>query len=202
MKNKLLVLGAMVCLIAILAAGTLAYFTTGAVVHNVITTVEIDISIVESVPDGTPRYDEEGKLEGYDITDIMPDKTVTKDVKIHNDTIEPAWIRVKLLHTIKSEDGETQPNTLNGVEMVQYNVPEANASKWVKDGDWYYYTEPLAGGADTASLIETVHFAAEMDNRYQDCTIELSVEAEAVQSKNNPIPEGKDVTDIPGWPTT
>lgn len=202
MKNKLLVLGAMVCLIAILAAGTLAYFTTGAVVHNVITTGEIDISIVESVPDGTPRYDEEGKLEGYDITDIMPDKTVTKDVKIHNDTIEPAWIRVKLIHTIKSEDGETQPNTLNGVEMVQYNVPAANASKWVKDGVWYYYTEPLAGGADTASLIETVHFAAEMDNRYQDCTIELSVEAEAVQSKNNPIPEGKDVTDIPGWPTT
>jgi len=202
MKNKLLVLGAMVCLIAILAAGTLAYFTTGAVVHNVITTGEIDISIVESVPDGTPRYDEEGKLEGYDITDIMPDKTVTKDVKIHNDTIEPAWIRVKLLHTIKSEDGETQPNTLNGVEMVQYNVPEANASKWVKDGDWYYYTEPLAGGADTASLIETVHFAAEMDNRYQDCTIELCAEAEAVQSKNNHIPEGKDVTDIPGWPTT
>ena len=86
--------------------------------------------------------------------------------------------------------------------MVQYNVPAANASKWVKDGQWYYYTEPLAGGADTASLIETVHFAAEMDNRYQDCTIELSVEAEAVQSKNNPIPAGKDVTKIPGWPTT
>ena len=202
MKNKLLVLGAMVCLIAILAAGTLAYFTTNAVTHTVITTGEIDISIVEKVPDGTPRYDEEGKLLGYTIEDIMPDKTVTKDVKIHNDTIEPAWIRVKLIHTIKNKAGDTQPNTLNGVEMVQYNVPEANASKWVKDGDWYYYTEPLAGGADTASLIETVHFAAEMDNRYQDCTIELSVEAEAVQSKNNPIPEGKDVTDIPGWPTT
>ena len=49
MKNKLLVLGAMVCLIAILAAGTLAYFTTNAVTHNVITSGEIDISIVEKV---------------------------------------------------------------------------------------------------------------------------------------------------------
>ena len=202
MKNKLLVLGAMVCLIAILAAGTLAYFTTNAVTHNVITSGEIDISIVEKVPDGTPRYDEEGKLLGYTIEDIMPDKTVTKDVKIHNDTIEPAWIRVKLIHTIKNKAGDTLHNTVNGVEMVQYNVPEANASKWVKDGDWYYYTEPLAGGADTASLIETVYFAAEMNNDYQECTIELSVEAEAVQSKNNPIPTGGDVTDIPGWPTT
>ena len=39
-----------------------------------------------------------------------------------------------------------------------------------------------------------------MGNRYQNSTITISVQAQAVQTANNPIPDGKDVTAVKGWP--
>ena len=45
MKRKLLLLSVMVICIAIAAVGTLAFFTTDAIAHNVITTGGVDIEL-------------------------------------------------------------------------------------------------------------------------------------------------------------
>ena len=49
-------------------------------------------------------------------------------------------------------------------------------------------------------LFNEVLFSSAMGNEYQNCTAKIFVSAQAVQSANNPIPEGGTVTDIPGWP--
>lgn len=195
MKNKLLVLGAMVCLIAILAAGTLAYFTTNAVVHNVITTGEIDISLVEKGPVGsTPLPD-----GGFSVSGVMPDSKIQKEIAVKNETGEPAWIRVKLECTIVSKDGRVMETTLGETALIDYVYPDNFAENWVQEGDFYYYKKPLAGNQTTTLLIEEVAIAPEMNNPYQECTVTVNVKAYAVQSKNN-TPESGDVLDIKGWP--
>lgn len=201
MKKRVFVAAVIVVCIAMLAAGTVAYFTDDVVTHNIITSGEIDISIVEVAEENALPIKKDGKIIGYSFADLLPDMTVKKDVKVSNDASEPAWIRVKLAHTITGKDGKTTlENVVDGVEMVQYAVPAANADKWVEHEGWYYYTEPLAAKAQTVSVMENVLFAKEMDNDYMECKVELTVKAEAVQAKNNPIPEGKAVYDIPGWP--
>ena len=189
MKKKLLVLGAMVCLIAILAAGTLAYFTTYAVAHNVITSGEIDISIVEVGPDGkTPL---EGG--GFSVSGVMPNTSVKKEVSVKNEALQPAWVRVKLDCAIARKDGQTGDS-----KLIDYVYPEN--SDWVKHSDgYYYYKKPLAAGQTSSVLIKEVAFAPEMDNPYQECTVTVTVKAYAVQTANN-TPASGNVLEVKGWP--
>lgn len=189
MKKKLLVLGAMVCLIAILAAGTLAYFTTSATVHNVITSGEIDISIVEKGPkESTPL---EGG--GFSVSGVMPNTSVQKEVAVKNEALQPAWVRVKLDCAIARKDGQTGNSNL-----IQYVYPEN--SDWVEKDGFYYYKKPLAAGQTSSLLIKEVAFAPEMDNPYQECTVTVTVKAYAVQTANN-TPASGNVLDVKGWPT-
>ena len=48
MKKKMYVIAAILVVLAILGSGTLAYFTTRVVTHNVITSGDIDIQLVET----------------------------------------------------------------------------------------------------------------------------------------------------------
>ncbi|MEI3100614.1 MAG: hypothetical protein V8T45_01915 [Oscillospiraceae bacterium] len=54
MKKKLLVLSLIVICIAILAAGTLAYFTGGVTAHNVITTGGVSVELIETTDGNRP----------------------------------------------------------------------------------------------------------------------------------------------------
>lgn len=199
MKKKVFVAAAIVACIAILGAGTLAYFSRTVVTHNVITSGEIDVSVHEQVPEGTEIRDQENKLTGYQVTGVMPDKTVEKVVWVTNDAQQPAWIRVQLTNTIRNKTGSELDNTQNGVDMVQYLQDAAHESKWKLIDGWYYYTEPLSPGAKTVPVLDAVYFAKQMGNDYKESTIDLKVVVQAVQSKNNPMPEGG-LSQIPGWP--
>lgn len=195
MKNKLLALGAIVCLVAILAAGTLAYFTNSVVTHNVITSSGIDISVVEKGPVGsTPLPD-----GGFSISGVMPDSTVKKEVAVKNETSEPAWVCVELECTIVGKNGEKMKTTIGDTALVGYVYPDNFAENWVQQGDFYYYKKPLDGNQTTTLLIEEVAIAPEMDNPYQECTVTVAVKAYAVQSKNN-TPESGNVLEVKGWP--
>lgn len=197
MKKRVFVAAVIVVCIAMLAAGTLAYFTDEVETHNIITSGEIDISLFEQVEEGAEAIrNEDGEVIGYRFSDVLPGKTVQKQVQVLSNTAQQAWVRVQLSHTI-TKDGKVLPKEKNGVEMVQYTVN----SKWVKIGDWYYYPTPLNGGSSTEPVIETVKFAEEMDNAYQNATVTMDVKAQAVQVKNNPIPEGGDLSLVAGWPS-
>ena len=58
----------------------------------------------------------------------------------------------------------------------------------------------LSGEENRVALFDTVTFAADMGNAYQNCTVDIDIEAQAVQVKNNPIPAGGTVLDVQGWP--
>lgn len=84
MKRKLLILSVLAICVAIVAAGTLAYFTAEDTAHNVITSGGVDIELKEWA-------DEAKQTPFEDVTGIMPGVTVTKIAEIKNTGASEAW---------------------------------------------------------------------------------------------------------------
>lgn len=182
MKRKLLILSVLVICVATLAVGSLAYFTSEGKAHNVITSGGVEIAVQE--------WADEEKTEPFkDLTDVMPDTTVTKIAEIKNTGASAAWVRVKIEKAIKLT-GDGTPD----VSMVQLDV---NTNDWTDGGDgYYYYNRALQPGEVTVPIFTSVTFQAAMGNEYQNATATVDVLAQAVQTANN----GSTVLDAAGWP--
>lgn len=194
MKRKSLFLSLLVICISIVAMGSLAYFNAEGTAHNVVTTGGVNIEVVEQMKDGNTLVDfpEEG------IRGVMPGTSVSKIVKVKNTGTSEAWIRVKVSMFLKGADGGDLPLKLaNDSDVMSFTVMDG----WVDGGDgYYYYTKPIVSDAFTDVLFEEVEFNPAMGNEYQNCAANILVYAQAVQTANNQIPDGGDVTDIKGWP--
>lgn len=107
MKRKLVLTSAVVLILALLAAGTFAYFSKDTRTTNVITTGTINIELNDSITGGTAVKDGD-KVTGYTISGVMPGQPVEKIVSVTNTGTSPAWLRVKLdISVTVREDGET-----------------------------------------------------------------------------------------------
>lgn len=204
-KKKLLSVTVIAICLAILGYSTLAYFTDASpVVHNVITSGGVDVEIVEKQTDGDP-FPEEG------VGGVMPGGEVSKIVTVANqENSSESWIRVWVNISI-SEPGnpilnptiKNLPLTITNAagEEIEVVTLDINSDDWTQGEDYYYYyNSPVDPGEVTTPLFESVQFAPEMGNEYQNCKVMIDIHAEAVQTANNPIPDGGDVTDIKGWP--
>ena len=189
MKRKLLLLSVMVICIAIAAVGTLAFFNSDAVAHNVITTGGVDIELHE--------YADAEKNPFTDKTGVMPGMTVTKIAEVENTGASAAWVRVKLKPAIELADDAVLPDgfTVN-TGLVK---PDVNTDDWTEGEDGYfYYKEALKPGETTAPVLNSVTFDVAMGNEYQGATATVDIVAQAVQVANN----GKTVMDAQGWPAS
>ena len=183
-KKKIIAMMALVIVIAILGTGTLAYFTTKAVVHNVITTGGVGITLEEKM------LDENGNEVDYENPKdhVSPGEDVSKIVRVKNDDAD-AWIRVRVDMRVETPRDEMDPG-----EDITLNY---NAEDWTYHEGWYYYNEILPSGQRTTPLFEEVNLSGEgMGNEYQNSTIYIDVKAQAVQSANN----GTSVLTATGWP--
>ena len=183
MKRKLLILSVLAICVAILAAGSLAYFTSEGKAHNVITSGGVEIAVQE--------WADEGRTTPFeDLTGVMPDTTVTKIAEIKNTGASAAWVRVKVEKAIKLTGGG-----IPDVSMVQLDV---NTTDWTEKDGYFYYTKALKPGEITAPIFTAVTFKADMGNEYQNATATVDVSAQAVQTANN----GDAVMDAKGWPNS
>lgn len=185
MKKRLVIVALLVIGIAILSAGTIAYFTSEDTAHNVITSGGVKIALEEwADEDCTVPYPDEP-------VEVMPGTSVTKIVTVKNQDAD-AWVRARFDVIIRNRDGkEVKPE--NHEEAVQI----ACSSKWISKGDWYYYADALSADEITEPLFSEVVFdGPSMTDEYQNCTVEVIVYAQAVQSANN----GDTPTTAAGWP--
>ena len=181
MKRKLLILSVLAICVAMLAAGTLAYFTSEGTAHNVITTGGVKIALQE--------WADEGRQTPFeDLTGIMPGMTVTKIAEIKNTGASDAWVRVKV-----EKNTELQGESVPGADPVKLAL---NTADWTEKDGYYYYAKALKPGEVTAPIFTAVTFDAEMGNEYQNATATVDVLAQAVQTANN----GATVLDAQGWP--
>lgn len=190
MKKKILLLAVVAICLAIIASGTLAYFTSEDQVHNIITSGAVDIQIEEWKNEiGTPYLDSP--------ICIMPGATVSKIATIKN-LEEKAYIRAKFNIIITQADGtilEISPERLASIISLTMNGED-----WIRksgDDEWWYYNTPIAVDESTEPFFTEVIFdGPNMTNEYQNCTVEIIVKAQGVQVANN----GSTVLDAVGWP--
>ena len=184
MKKKIFAVAVIVICLALLASGTLAYFTTDAIARNVITTGYVDIDLIEK------QIDDDGTEVDFPqeaITGIMPGSTVSKIVSVKNTGAE-SWIRVSVEKKVTSAAGKELPD-----DVVTFTVDE---SKWLLKDGYYYHLMPVATESSTEILFDEVYFVPTMGNEYQNCKTEIIVYAQAVQTANN----GTTVEEAAGWP--
>lgn len=193
MKRKILLLAAVVMCVSIIASGTLAYFTSEDEVHNVITTDAVDIQIEEwqETAEGLVPYPQESPIA------VMPGVAVSKIATVKNIEAE-AYIRAKFEVVVTGADGgimELSPETLTSIVTLTMND-----ESWLRkddDGEWWYYNVPVEVGASTeAFFTEVVFDGSNITNEYQNCTVEITVKAQGVQTANN----GSSVMEATGWP--
>lgn len=192
MKKKTILIAALVICLAIAATGTLAYYTAERKAHNVITSGGVNIEVVEKTTG------EDGTLVDFPkdgIKGVMPGSSVTKIVRIDNTGSSEAWVRVKVDSKIVGADGKELSLVIGENErpIIKYTVLEG----WIKGDDGYwYYNKPVASGGQTAELFKSVDFDSAMGNEYQNCTANIVISAQAVQTANN----GETVMEATGWP--
>lgn len=193
MKRKLLILSVLVICVATLAAGTLAYFNAEDTAHNVITSGGVGIQLIEKTKSGDTLVDfPEDGLSG-----ILPGTSASKIVSVENTGSADAWIRVKVEMTITGSDREALPLEIGGADSVIPVITFTPGESWTLGEDgYYYYNAAVASGKSTETLFEEVYFAAQMGNEYQNCTANLVVTAQAVQTANN----GDSALTAAGWP--
>lgn len=186
MKKKLFTVAAIVICLSLMAYGTLAYFTADKTAHNVITSGEIQIDLLEwADEDKTTPFPADG------VSGVMPGADVTKIVEVKNTGSNAAYIRVKVEKDItlaQGVEGEADPALL---EL------DFDQTSWTLGADgFYYYDEALEPGQVTQPLFAKVAFAPGMGNIYQNSTATVDVTAYAVQVAHN----GESAMDAAGWP--
>ena len=195
MKKKVFTASVFLLCLAILAGTTMAYFTAKDTAHNVITSGNVDIELVEKQDkDGTLVDYPEGPIQG-----ILPGESVSKIVTVRNTGSGDAWVRVQIEKIIELNGEYAVPGQIPDPDLMALDI---NDRDWVEKDGWYYYRKALPAGSSTEPLFENVSFSLKMDNPYQGASLDVVVSAQAVQSKNNPLPTGGDYSRIPGWPET
>lgn len=191
MKKKIAAFSVMILCMSMVVSGTLAYFTHDDIATNVITTGGINIELEE-------WRDEERLTPFINPVEVMPGTSVTKIVTVKN-IEQPAYIRARFDVTIKDESGAVK--NISAAELahvVKIDVNDGTGGYWtkyLKEGEsteWYYYNVAVGTDKVTEPLFTHVEFdGPNMDNKYQNCTVEINVCAEAVQQANNPAEAGK-----------
>lgn len=202
MKRKLLILAAAAICLSIAATGTAAFFTAETTAHNTITTGTIRIAIDEKQNVSGEELDYSDPADA-----VMPGRSLSKIVRVQNTGTGESWVRASVTVEITAADGQTRlPTEFTAgnrtVSMVQLLFNEAARGdwQWVQGPDgFYYYKVPADAEGRTAPLFTNVRFAPETGNEYQNCSVRILINSDAVQSRNN-TPESGSVLDVGGWP--
>lgn len=192
MKKKILAIAVITICLAVLASNTLAFFIAEDETHNIISSGGVDIKIEE-------WQDVNGVLTPFPekAIEIMPNTTVSKIVNVRN-LEEKAYIRARFEIIITKPDGSVIE--LSQEELSTLISVDVNGEGWVrKNGDdsWWYHAAAIGTNATTESFFTEVAFdGPNMTNEYRNCTVEIIVKAQGVQTANN----GIYVLDAVGWP--
>lgn len=194
----------LVLIVALIAWGTWAYFTTSIEATNKITTGTIQIKLNDTMEGAEVTTDQKGNAIATLPASVMPGQMVDKTVSVTNTGTGQAWIRVKVDTAITGANENALSTTISdavGQESAVQIAYDPENTHWMDGEDgYYYYTVPVDASANTDNLFSGVMLNKFVSNDYENCKVVITVSAQAVQVKNNPIPDGKTVMNITGWP--
>ena len=182
-RRQIAWIAAIVCCVAMAAAGSLAYFTAQETAYNVITTASLDMTLHEETAGGKP-FPEDGVLN------VLPDSRVDKIAYIENSGEAEFWCRMRIEKSIRAAEGVDAELNFDHIAL------DINSDAWTEKDGYYYYNKPLKPGECTEPLFTQVRFGRELGNEYMNARLVIEVHAQAVQSRNN----GTGALEAAGWP--
>ena len=181
-KIKIFVVALVAALMTFISTSTLAYYSTVGKATNVVTSGNIQF-IIHEMTDQGKEFPKEGVY-------IVPGDIVSKEVSIESDCEHPFYLRVKIIYGVDSKELSTE-------DCFKLNI---NEQYWELHDGWYYYKDIVTPGETTPDVFSHVEIVgSKVDNSYLGKTLTLTVNAQAVQSENNPISDGNTYT-ASGWP--
>ena len=181
-KFKIFVVSIVAVIMSFISTSSFAYYQTVGKATNVVTSGNIRLLIHETTDQGT-KFPEEGVY-------ITPGDVVSKKVTIENVCSHPFYLRVKMLYDIDSEE-------LTVDDCFKLNI---NEEYWEFHEGWYYFKEIVKPGETTPYVFSHVEIVGnKVDKSYIGKILSLTVNAQAVQSENNTLTDGK-IHTASGWP--
>lgn len=181
-RRKLVVIALVAIVLSLFSYSSMAYYALTGTATNVVTSGGIQFFIHETTDQGTP-FPEEGVY-------IVPGDVVSKKVTIESACTHPFYLRVKMVYGVDSAE-------LTAEDCFKLNIDQTN---WILHEGWYYYKDIVQPGETTPEVFSHVEIVGDkVDNSYIGKTLTLTVNAQAVQSENNPLIDGNIYT-ASGWP--
>ena len=147
-------------------AGVYGYFSDTLQVVNHISVGDIKISVEEFEKKGTKEVPYSNKGE------VLPGAVVSKIPRITNRAL-PCWVRARIVYANDQKELEGLDDTkLSGF-----------SSKWIKRGEYYYYTSILKR-KEAVDLFQSVHIPASWEKEHELQKLGLTIQAEAIQAAN------------------
>ena len=141
MKKKILSIALVVAMIAVVAAGSLAYFTDNDSAKNVFTVGNVSIDLTE------PNWDKTGSV---DTETVYAGEPLAKDPTVTNDGNNPCFVRIKV-------EGLDQFGDKGAITYRTDYVADKLGDNWVDGEDGYfYYTKVLAVDETTDALFDQI----------------------------------------------
>lgn len=190
MKKKIISIALVVAMIAIIAAGSFAYFTDTKQADNTFTVGNVKIELTE------PSWN----TNGNESDDVYPGEALPKDPTVKNVGDNPCFVRVKV----------TGLNCLGEENMITYEtnyVKGALGEGWELGADGYfYYTKVLNKDNDTTALFDQIRIPKTVTNGFDADAYDVVVTAQAVQAQGAKSSwaavQSMTVAEIAAWFTT
>ena len=188
-KKKILTLALCVAMTAILAVGTLAYFTDTDKADNVFTVGNVKIELTET----------KWEAEGEEAADVYPGEALPKNPNVTNNGDNPCFVRLK----VEGLDVLGEDN------MITYEtnyVTGALHEDWKLYDGYFYYKHVLPAGESTKTdLFDQIRIPTSVTNGF-DGSYDVVVSAEAVQAQGAKpsfsAVQAMTVEEIAAWFTT
>lgn len=193
MRKILSAASMLLCAVAIIAAGTIAYSTVETSVGSHMSMDGLDFVLHET--DGTGREVDPDSIEEW----LLPGNSYEYSVYAESACGQPMFMRARVEYEVEARPGMKVDRVV--LEKAKDNAEKAvgvsyNTDGWTYKNGWWYYDSVLNPGMNTADLFKVVSFdGEEMGNEYRGIRVKLLTHMEAVQTKNN---GGSSLTAL-GW---
>ncbi len=192
MEKRVISIALIIALVAVIAAGSFAYFTdTTKSIDNTFTVGNVKITLTE------PNWEGSGSK---DAPEVYAGEPLAKDPTVTNTGANPCFVRVSV--TGLNQFGDNAPIVYRN---DKYEVGKLNDG-WVLHTDgYYYYTKPLAVDEATPAVFSSIVMPTTLTGN--ETNIEpITVQAFAVQAQGArpswTAVNGMTVAEIAAWFTT
>lgn len=152
-KKKILTLAMCIAMAAIMAVGTLAYFTDFDAADNVFVTGNVEIELEENFGDNDPATPEKLVPATGSAQDGTLENGIVKEVTVKNIGTEDAYVRVHIAIPSILDNGNPEFDAGKNALHFNYAKDSVGAGKWDWSksagtpyvGDWNYYETTVDG---------------------------------------------------------